>query len=151
VLFLGGLAIGTIVGEHGSRQVAPLFSDLFRGALTLFLLDMGMVVARRLGDLAKVGPFLVVFGILAPIALAVLGAVLARAVGMSQVGTVIVAVLAASASYIAAPAAVRIALPQANPTYYLTASLAITFPFNLALGIPLYHKLCALLYAVWPP
>jgi hypothetical protein len=151
VLLLGGLAIGAIAGETGSRPVAPLFSDLFRGALTLFLLDMGMVAARRLGDLARVGPFLVAFGILAPIAHAVLGAALARAVGMSQGGAVILAVLAASASYIAAPAAVRIALPQANPTYYLTASLAITFPFNLALGIPLYHEFCALLYASWPP
>lgn len=151
VLLLGGLAIGAIAGEAGTQPVAPLFSGLFRGALTLFLLDMGMVAARRLSDLRRVGTFLMGFGVLAPVVHAALGAVLARSVGMSQGGAVIVSVLAASASYIAAPAAVRIALPQANPTYYLTSALAITFPFNLALGIPLYHEFASVLYAAWPP
>lgn len=150
VLLLGGLVIGAIAGESGTEPVAPLFRDLFRGALTLFLLDMGMVAARRFGDLAKVGGFLVAFGLLAPLVHAVLGLGLARAVGLSQGGALVFAVLCASASYIAAPAAVRIALPQANPTYYLTAALAITFPFNLTLGIPLYHELAGFLYARFP-
>ena len=150
VLLLGGLAIGAIAGEAGTEPVAPLFRDLFRGALTLFLLDMGMVAARRFGDLRRVGPFLAGFGILAPIAHGALGVCVARLVGMSSGGAVVLGVLSASASYIAAPAAVRIALPQANPTYYLTASLAITFPFNLTLGIPLYHGFATFLYARWP-
>ena len=150
VLLLGGLVIGAIAGEAGTEPVAPLFRDLFRGALTLFLLDMGMVAARRFGDLRKVGGFLVGFGILAPLVHGALGVLLARLVGMSVGGAAVFAVLAASASYIAAPAAVRIALPQANPTYSLTAALAITFPFNLTLGIPLYHELAGFLYARWP-
>ena len=116
----------------------------------LFLLEMGMVAARRFGDLGRVGGFLIGFGILAPLVHGVLGILLARAVGMSNGGAVVCAVLAASASYIAAPAAVRIALPQANPTYSLTAALAITFPFNLTLGIPLYHQLAGVLYARFP-
>lgn len=139
LLLLGGLVIGALAGKAGLQQVAPLFVDPFRGALTLFLLEMGMVAARRFGDLRKVGGFLIGFGILMPIVNGVVGIWLGRLAGLSPGGAVVLGTLAASASYIAAPAAVRIALPQANPSYYLTASLAITFPFNLAIGIPLYY------------
>lgn len=150
VLLLGGLLIGLVAGERGSEPVAPLFRDLFRGALTLFLLDMGMVAARRFADLRSVGLFLLGFGVVAPLVHGALGVLLARATGMTLGGAVVFAVLAASASYIAAPAAVRIALPQANPTYYLTSALAITFPFNLTLGIPVYYELAQRLYARMP-
>lgn len=146
LLLLGGLVIGVLAGKAGIKQVAPLFVDLFRGALTLFLLEMGMVAARRFGDLRKVGGFLVAFGILMPIANGAIGIWLGSLAGLSLGGAVVLGTLAASASYIAAPAAVRIALPQANPSYYLTASLAITFPFNLALGIPLYFAIANWLY-----
>lgn len=141
VLLLGGLIIGAMVGKTGLRPVAPFFVDLFQGALTLFLLEMGMVAARRLGDLRRVGLFLVAFGILMPMLHGALAVWLGAATGLSIGGSTVLGVLGASASYIAAPAAVRIALPEANPSYYLTASLAITFPFNLTIGIPLYYSL----------
>ncbi|NCC31050.1 MAG: sodium-dependent bicarbonate transport family permease, partial [Chloroflexia bacterium] len=146
LLLIGGMVIGTLAGKEGLTQVAPLFVDPFRGVLTLFLLEMGMVAARRFRDLRKVGGFLIAFGILMPIINGTLGIWLGSIVGLSAGGAVILGTLAASASYIAAPAAVRIALPQANPSYYLTASLAITFPFNLAIGIPLYYGLAGLFY-----
>jgi uncharacterized protein len=147
LLLLGGLVIGVLAGKPGLAQVAPLFVDPFKGALTLFLLEMGMVAARRFRDLRKVGGFLIAFGILMPIANGIAGMWLGHLAGLSNGGAVVLATLAASASYIAAPAAVRIALPQANPSFYLTASLAITFPFNLAIGIPLYYGLASLFFS----
>ncbi|HMQ34009.1 MAG TPA: sodium-dependent bicarbonate transport family permease [Chloroflexaceae bacterium] len=146
LLLLGGLVIGALAGKAGLAQVAPLFVDPFKGALTLFLLEMGMVAARRFRDLRKVGGFLIGFGVLMPVANGVVGLWLGSLAGLSPGGAVVLGTLAASASYIAAPAAVRIALPQANPSYYLTAALAITFPFNLAIGIPLYYGLAGLFY-----
>ncbi|MFV9506772.1 MAG: sodium-dependent bicarbonate transport family permease [Oscillochloridaceae bacterium umkhey_bin13] len=146
LLLLGGMVIGFLAGKPGLEQVAPLFVDPFRGVLTLFLLEMGMVAARRFRDLRKVGGFLIAFGILIPIFNGVLGIWLGSLAGLSAGGAVVLGTLAASASYIAAPAAVRIALPQANPSYYLTAALAITFPFNLAIGIPLYYGISSFFY-----
>lgn len=147
LLLLGGLTIGALAGQAGLKQVAPLFVDPFKGVLTLFLLEMGMVAARRLRDLRTVGVFLIGFGVMMPVASGVAGIWLGQLAGLSQGGAVVLGTLAASASYIAAPAAVRIALPQANPSYYLTAALAITFPFNLAIGIPLYYGLSGLFYS----
>ncbi|HEY8600846.1 MAG TPA: sodium-dependent bicarbonate transport family permease [Thermomicrobiales bacterium] len=141
LLLVGGLIIGYLSKEEGYKQVAPLFTDLFKGALAIFLLEMGMVAAGRFRDLRAVGPFLIGFGILMPIIHGTVGIALGSAVGLSLGGSFILGVLAASASYIAAPAAVRIALPEANPGYYLTAALAITFPFNLAIGLPLYYAI----------
>jgi uncharacterized protein len=137
-LLLGGLIVGYVAGPLRMAQVAPLFFDLFRGALAFFLLEMGIVTARRLGDLRRVGPFLVGFGIFMPLFGAALGTVAGALAGLSAGGIAVLATLAASASYIAATAAMRVAVPEANPTYYLTASLGITFPFNIILGIPLY-------------
>lgn len=111
------------------------FGTPFQGVLTLFLLEMGMVAARRLGDLRRVGLFLGLFGVAMPMLRGVLGIILSKAVGLSLGGTVLLGVLAASASYIAAPAAIRLSLPEANPTLYLTASLTITFPFNVTPGV----------------
>lgn len=138
VLLLGGLAIGALAGERGYGPVAPFFASGFPGALTLFLLDMGVLAARRARDVLRVGPFLVGFAIAAPVVNGALGAGLGAAIGLSAGGATMLAVLAASASYIAAPAAVRLALPEANPGYALTAALTITFPFNLTVGLPLY-------------
>jgi uncharacterized protein len=140
VLLVGGLVIGTAAGAEGAARVAPFFVAPFEGALTLFLLEMGLVTARRLGELRRAGPFLVAFGIVAPLLHGVLGAALGLAAGLSPGGATIFATMAASASYIAATAAVRLALPEANPGRYLTASLAVTFPFNLVVGIPLYAR-----------
>lgn len=141
VLLVGGLIVGWLIGHQGYEPIEPFYDGLFRGALTLFLLEMGLLAAERLADLRKVGGFLIAFGVLVPIlhgALGVLGGTLA---GLGVGGSAVLGAMAASASYIAAPPAVRMTLPEANPTYYLTASLAITFPFNLVAGIPLYFWL----------
>ena len=141
LLLAGGLLIGAVAGEAGYARVKPLFSDLFQGALCLFLLELGILAAGRLGDFRRVGPFLAVFAVAMPVLHGVLGVAVGHAIGLSVGGATVLGTLAASASYIAAPAAVRLALPQANPGYYLTASLAITFPFNLTLGLPLYFAM----------
>jgi len=140
VLLVGGLVIGALSGAQGAERVAPFFVAPFEGALTIFLLEMGLVTARRLHELRRSGAFLVVFGLLAPIVHGVLGAALGLAAGLSVGGATVFAAMVASASYIAATAAVRLALPEANPGRYLTASLAVTFPFNLVIGIPLYAR-----------
>lgn len=141
VLLLGGLAIGWIAGEDGLVGVKPLFFDLFKGLLAVFLLEMGLIAASQLGSLRKHGLFLFVFAIAMPLFSAVIGAVLGLLLGLSSGGSAMLAILAASASYIAVPAAMRISVPEANPTLSLTASLGITFPFNILIGIPLYHAL----------
>ncbi|MEF3275463.1 MAG: sodium-dependent bicarbonate transport family permease [Chloroflexus sp.] len=141
LLLVGGMIIGWLAGPHGGKEVAPLFVDLFKGALTFFLLELGMVAARRFRDLPSAGWFLLGFAIMMPVFNGFLGVWFGSMAGLSLGGSTILGVLAASASYIAAPAAVRIALPQANPGFYLTAALGITFPFNLALGLPLYYTL----------
>ncbi len=145
LLLLGGLVIGYLSGAAGVARVAPLFVDLFQGALMLFLLEMGIVAARRLRDLRQVGGFLVGFAVLMPVMNGALGTALGTMAGLSLGGATVLGVMSASASYIAAPAAVRIALPQANPSLYLTSALGITFPFNLTLGIPLYYAIASLL------
>ena len=141
VLLVGGLAIGWLAGPEGTASIKPFFFDLFKGILALFLLEMGLIAAAQLGTLRRHGVFLVVFGVLAPLFGAMLGTVLGRALGLSTGGTIVLATLAASASYIAAPAAMRTAVPEANPALSLTASLAVTFPFNIIVGIPLYERM----------
>lgn len=138
-LLLSGLLIGWLAGAERAAPVKPLFFDLFKGALMLFLLEMGTVASRRIRDLAKTGWFLTAFGIGMPVLSGAIGTAAGYLTGLSPGGTAVLATLCASASYIAAPAAMRIAVPKANPTLYLTASLGITFPFNLVAGIPLYH------------
>ena len=141
ILLVGGLSIGLIAGPDGLVSVNPFFVEPFQGVLTLFLLEMGVVTGRRFSDLRTAGPFLVAFGLIAPVLNGALGVGLGSMAGLSVGGAAILGTIAASASYIAAPAAVRIALPEANPSLYLTASLAVTFPFNLTIGIPLYYQL----------
>lgn len=146
LLLLGGLAIGQLCGKKGFEQVAPLFDAPFKGVLTLFLLEVGLVTGRRLHDLKTAGWRLVAFSVIMPVLHGLLGAVAGKWCGLGLGGATVLATLAASASYIAAPAAVRIALPQASPALYLTSSLAITFPFNIVLGIPLYHAFAKFLF-----
>lgn len=141
VLLAGGMVIGWLCAAEGFARVAPFFVDPFQGVLCLFLLEMGLLAANRLQDIRKAGVFLVVFGIGAPIVQGAAGVLVGHWSGLSTGGATVLGCLAASASYIAAPAAVRLALPQANPSYYLTAAIGITFPFNLAFGIPLYHAM----------
>lgn len=138
LLLLGGVLIGVLSGKHGVDQVAPLFLAPFKGVLVLFLLEMGMVAARRFVDFRKAGVFLIVFAVVVPIFHGALGVMAGKFAGLSIGGATVLGTMAASASYIAAPIAVRTALPEANPGYYVTASLAVTFPFNLSVGLPLY-------------
>jgi uncharacterized protein len=140
-LLLGGLAIGFLSGEQGMLKVEPFLIAPFHGVLCLFLLEMGMLASRRFGDLKRVGPFIIAFGILMPILNAVIGVLVGYMIGLSQGGAFIFGTLAASASYIAAPATIRLAIPEASPALYLTSALAITFPFNLTIGIPLYFAI----------
>jgi hypothetical protein len=146
VLLVGGLLVGFLMGQEGWHAVSPFFDGGFKGALTLFILEMGIVAAERLGDLRKVGPFLLGFGVGMPLVHGALGAALGSLAGLSVGGSTMLAAMAASASYIAAPPAARLNLPTANPTYYLTASLAITFPFNVTLGIPIYYRIAQLVH-----
>lgn len=148
LLLLGGLVIGFLVREQGYAEVELLFSKAFKGILCLYLLELGVKAAGRFGDLRKAGLFLAAFAIVMPILHAGLGIWLGKLAGLGLGGATIMGVLAASASYIAAPAAVRIALPEANPAFYLTASLGITFPFNLTVGIPLYYAFAKQLFGV---
>jgi hypothetical protein len=123
------------------ERVKPFFVEPFYGVLTLFLMDLGMVAASRLTALRQVGFRLVLYGVGLALLHGALGVYLGHLVGLSVGGATVLGAMAASASYIAAPAAVRIALPEANPSLYLAASLVVTFPFNLIVGIPLYHVL----------
>jgi hypothetical protein len=146
VLLAGGLVIGWISGPEALAPQARLFFDLFKAVLALFMLEMGLVAASRIRELRRTGPFLLVFGTAAPCLFACIGVLVGRAVGLSGGGAMLLGTLAASASYIAAPAAMRIAVPEANPSLSLAASLGVTFPFNVVVGIPLYHRLALALY-----
>jgi hypothetical protein len=141
-LLAGGLVIGYLAGPEGIKPLDALFFDLFKGVLALFLLEMGLVAAGRVADLRAHGPFLIGFAMVMPLISGFLGTLVGWSLDLSLGGTLLLSTLYASASYIAAPAAVRVALPAANPALYLTASLAITFPFNVVVGIPVYFA-CA--------
>lgn len=137
-LLVGSLIIGALSGEKGWKVEEPFTQEIFYGVLTFFLLDMGLVAAARIKDLGKTGAFLISFSILTPIVNAALGILIAKLIGMPQGNALLFSVLCASASYIAVPAAMRLTLPEANPSLYVTAALALTFPFNIIVGIPLY-------------
>jgi len=146
VLLAGGIAIGMLVGPAGLVKVKPFFADLLQGALCLFLLELGRVAALGTREFRVVGLRLAAFAIVMPVLHGALGVAAAYAVGMSQGGAVVLGTLAASASYIAAPAAIRLALPEANPAFTLTCSVAITFPFNIIIGLPLYDAMARAVY-----
>jgi uncharacterized protein len=144
VLLVGGLIVGFLIGDRNWKVIEPFYDTkgaIFRGALCIFMLEMGLLAGARLGDLKKVGPFLLAFGMIMPLVHGALGAWLGTLAGLSVGGATMLGAMAASASYIAAPPAVRMTLPDANPTYYLTLALAITFPFNVLVGIPIYFKI----------
>jgi hypothetical protein len=138
MLLGGGLLIGVLAGPERMGRVQPLFVDLFDGVLMLFLLDLGMAAARRLRDVRRVGVRLLAFAVLMPVVAGTFGVFVAYAMGFAAASSAVFGAMLASASYIAAPAAVRLGLPEANPSLYLTAALGMTFPFNLAIGIPIY-------------
>ena len=141
LLLLGGLAIGAIAGTEGTAPIKAVFIDPFKGVLALFLLELGLVAGARLGEVRRLGPVVLVIGLGAPPLLAVAGALVGVGLGLSTGGVALLATLAASASYIAAPTAMRIAVPEANAALSITAALGVTFPFNVVIGIPLYIRM----------
>lgn len=144
VLLVGSFFIGMITGEEGLKEIAPLVIAPFKGVLCLFLLDMGIIAGRGLRKGRGVlDAGAIAFGVVMPLIGAVLGLGAGLALGLPVGSATLLMVLCASASYIAVPAAMRVALPEANPSVYLTLSLGVTFPFNLTLGIPLYLALAS--------
>ncbi|MEN9922680.1 MAG: hypothetical protein RIS09_194 [Actinomycetota bacterium] len=140
-LLVGGLLVGLIAGDAGYNRVVPFFVDLLPGILALFLMHLGFLAGSRVGVLKEVGGGLIVFAIGFPLVAGTLGVLGGYLAGMSVGGATVLGVLCASASYIAAPAAVSIAIPEANPALTITSSLAITFPFNLIVGIPTIYAI----------
>ena len=147
LLLAGGLAIGALAGEAGTAPIKAVFIDPFKGVLALFLLELGLVAGARLAEVRRFGIAVLVVGLGVPPVLAVAGALVGWGLDLSTGGVALLATLAASASYIAAPTAMRIAVPEANAALSITAALGITFPFNIVLGIPLYIALAQRLTA----
>lgn len=139
LLLVGALIVGYATGERGHNEVKPFVSDIFKGMLSLYMLDMGILAGRRLHELKKEGVFLVLFALIYPLFGASLGILLSYIVGLDVGTSLLLSILFASASYIAVPAAMRIAVPQANMSILLPMSLAVTFSFNVILGIPIYY------------
>jgi len=145
LLLAGGLFIGMYIEFSGNKQLNFFFFDLFKGFLAIFMLEMGIIASARISDLKKAGWKILLFGILMPLISGSLGVFAGKIIGLSIGGCTVLATMAASASYIAAPAAIRIAMPHANPTLYLTGALGVTFPFNLLFGITIYYQLAKLI------
>jgi hypothetical protein len=140
VLLVGAFVIGWVTGQQGMAKIEPFIGAPFQGVLCLFLLDMGLIAGRGLRrSYRDLGVGAIAFGMLMPLLGSTFGLGAAVLLDLSLGGTVLMMILAASASYIAVPAAMRVALPEANPSIYLTLSLGVTFPFNLAVGIPIYY------------
>ena len=148
LLLLGGVLIGFLTGDDGKQVMKP-FTDLQKGVLAFFLLDMGLLVAKRIKDIRHNGAFLTGFCIVMPLVNAFAAMSLAKFFGLPVGDAFLLTVLAASASYIVVPAVVRYAIPEANPSLYFTMSLAITFPFNILVGLPLYLWIIERLWAPW--
>ena len=146
-LLVGSLIIGLLTGEKGWEKLQPFTEGIFYGALTFFLLDMGLVAAKRIRELKKAGSFLIAFSVFIPVANAILGIIIGKVLGFGEGNTLLFTVLCASASYIAVPAAMRMTIPEANPSIYVSMALALTFPFNIIVGIPLYLELIKLIGA----
>ena len=143
LLLLGAMVIGFMTGEVGQKMMAPFSIDLFKGMLAFFLLDMGLLAARNLGELKGKSPWLLVYAIAAPLVHAALALTMAAVLGIGSGNGALLMALAASASYIAVPAVLRYAIPEAKPSLYFGMSLGLTFPFNIIFGIPLYAALAA--------
>ncbi len=147
-LLLSGLSIGMLSGPEKMKALNPLFDDCFKGFLALFLLELGVITARQFSYLKKTGVFLIGFGLLMPLFSGTIGLLVGYLVQLSPGGSMLLAILSASSSYIAAPTALKMAVPEANPVLSLTPSLAVTFPFNITIGIPLFYQLSQFLYGI---
>ncbi|MFZ5944766.1 MAG: sodium-dependent bicarbonate transport family permease [Bacillota bacterium] len=140
LLLMGSLLIGWILGDSAKPMIKPLFIDLYSSILILFLLNMGLIAGQRLSEVKEHGLKLLLFGLYTPLLFGSLGVIVGNVVGLSLGGVTLMGVLAGSASYIAAPAALKTSVPEANPSIYLGLSLGVTFPFNLIIGIPAYYE-----------
>lgn len=138
VLLVGSVIVGYAAGDNGEKELHGFVKDIFKGMLALYLLDMGLVAGSRMGALAKSGFFLIAFALITPIINAILGILISGLLGLSHGDALLFTILCASASYIAVPAAMRMAVPQANMSLLLPMALAVTFPFNIIIGIPTY-------------
>jgi len=146
VILLGSIIIGYIIGEKGFESIRIVFEDLFIGAIVIFLIEMGIIAGQRLDDIKKVGVFLIAFSIIMPTFNGVIGVVVATVLGLSLGGSVMFGLLLASASFIAAPAVLRHAIPQAKPSLYITSALGITFPFNIIVLLPIMFMVSSIMH-----
>ena len=147
VILLGSIVIGYIIGEEGCEPIKIVFDEMFTGAIVIFMIEMGIIAGQRLGDIKKVGIFLTAFAILIPTFNGIIGVLVSTAIGLSLGGSVMFGLLLASASFIAAPAVLRQAIPQAKPSLYITSALGITFPYNIIVTLPLLFTLSSILHS----
>ena len=146
VILLGSIIIGYMIGEEGFSSISIVFDELFTGAIVIFLIEMGIIAGQRLEDIKKVGVFLIAFSILMPTFNGILGVLVATALGLSIGGAVMFGLLLASASFIAAPAVLRHAIPQAKPSLYITSALGITFPYNIIILLPILFMVSSIVH-----
>jgi len=146
VILLGSIIIGYVIGKEGFSSISIVFDELFTGAIVIFLIEMGIIAGQRLDDIKKVGVFLISFSIIMPTFNGVMGVLVATALGLSLGGAVMFGLLLASASFIAAPAVLRHAIPQAKPSLYITSALGITFPYNIIVLLPIMFMVSSVVH-----
>ncbi|NQV39281.1 MAG: sodium-dependent bicarbonate transport family permease [Nitrosopumilus sp.] len=146
VILLGSIVIGYIIGESGFDSIKIVFDEMFTGAIVIFMIEMGIIAGQRLGDIKKVGIFLIAFAVIMPTFNGIVGVLVATIMGLSLGGSVMFGLLLASASFIAAPAVLRHAIPQANPSLYITSALGITFPYNIIVLLPIMFAVSTLVH-----
>jgi len=146
VILLGSIIIGYMIGEEGFSSISIVFDELFTGAIVIFLIEMGIIAGQRLDDIKKVGIFLIAFSIIMPTFNGIVGVLVATAMGLSLGGSVMFGLLLASASFIAAPAVLRHAIPQAKPSLYITSALGITFPYNIIVLLPIMFMVSSIVH-----
>ncbi|MGY5150300.1 MAG: sodium-dependent bicarbonate transport family permease [Candidatus Nitrosopumilus sp. bin_68KS] len=146
VILLGSIVIGYIIGEDGFISIKIVFDEMFTGAIVIFMIEMGIIAGQRLDDIKKVGIFLTAFAIIMPTFNGIIGVLVATAMGLSLGGAVMFGLLLASASFIAAPAVLRHAIPQANPSLYITSALGITFPYNIIVLLPIMFTISSIVH-----
>ena len=148
VILLGSIVIGYIIGEEGFASIEIVFDEMFTGAIVIFMIEMGIIAGQRLDDIKKVGIFLTSFAIIMPTFNGIIGVLVATALGLSLGGAVMFGLLLASASFIAAPAVLRYAIPQAKPSLYITSALGITFPYNIIVLLPIMFIVSSIVHDV---
>ncbi|PJC50130.1 MAG: sodium-dependent bicarbonate transport family permease [Nitrosopumilales archaeon CG_4_9_14_0_2_um_filter_34_16] len=146
VILLGSIIIGYIIGEEGVGSIKIVFDEMFTGAIVIFMIEMGVIAGQRLDDIKKVGIFLTAFALIMPTFNGIIGVLVATVMGLSLGGAVMFGLLLASASFIAAPAVLRHAIPQANPSLYITSALGITFPYNIIVLLPIMFTISSILH-----